>query len=55
MLTKATPLKLWAVVDEAALRRVVGGRDVMRGQLDHLANIIKAPNVTLQVISFDGR
>ncbi len=54
VLTKRSPLKLWAVVDEAALRRVVGGADVMRGQLDHLANITKAPNVTLQVISFDA-
>lgn len=54
VLTKRSPLKLWAVVDEAALRRVVGGADVMRGQFDHLTNIIKAPNVTLQVISFDA-
>jgi len=54
VLTKATPLKLWAVVDEAALRRVVGGSEVMRGQLDHLANIVKAPNVTLQVISVEA-
>lgn len=54
VLTKAAPLKLWAVMDEAALRRVVGGTDVMRGQLDHLANVIKAPNITVQVISFDA-
>lgn len=52
VLTKATPLKIWAVLDEAALRRVVGGTDIMRGQLDHLANVIKTPNVTFQVIRF---
>jgi transcriptional regulator with XRE-family HTH domain len=54
VLTKTAPLKLWAVVDEAALRRVVGGRDVMCGQLDHLAKTVKAPNITLQVISFEA-
>lgn len=51
-LTKAAPLKLWAVVDEAALRRVVGGREVMSGQLNHLLDAAKTPNVTVQVIPF---
>jgi hypothetical protein len=52
VLTKAAPLKMWAVLDEAALRRVVGGTDVMSCQLDHLAKVIKTPNVTFQVIPF---
>lgn len=52
VLTKGTPLKLWAVLDEAALRRVVGGPAVMRAQLDHLVSAAKAPNVTFQVIRF---
>ncbi|HET6751631.1 MAG TPA: helix-turn-helix transcriptional regulator [Actinomycetes bacterium] len=42
--------RLWAVVDEAALRRPVGGRGVMRGQLEWLAQACKWPNVTLQVL-----
>ncbi|MGH3926320.1 MAG: helix-turn-helix domain-containing protein, partial [Pseudonocardiaceae bacterium] len=36
LLTRAGAPRLWAVVDEAALRRPIGGRDVMRGQLEHL-------------------
>lgn len=52
VLTKDAPLRLWAIVDEAALRRVVGGADVMRAQLLHLVEAVKAPNVTFQVIPF---
>ncbi|GAA4549987.1 helix-turn-helix domain-containing protein [Amycolatopsis samaneae] len=54
LLTKAAPLKFWAVVDEAALRRVVGGPAVMGRQLQHLAEVVAAPNVTLQVIPFEA-
>lgn len=54
VLTRPTPLKLWAVLDEAALRRMVGGGDVMREQLDRLTVAAKAPNVTFQVIPFDA-
>jgi hypothetical protein len=46
------PPRLWAVVDEAALRRQVGGPDVMRAQLEHLVAMTKLPNVTLQVMPF---
>lgn len=53
-LTKDRPLKLWAIVDEAAIRRVVGGREVMREQLDHLLRIAELPTVHLQVIPFDA-
>ncbi|MCA1708518.1 MAG: helix-turn-helix domain-containing protein [Actinobacteria bacterium] len=52
VLTKAAPLTLWAIVDEAALHRVVGGADVMRAQLRHLTEAVKAPNITFQVIPF---
>jgi transcriptional regulator with XRE-family HTH domain len=54
VLTKEAPLKLWAIVDEAALRRVVGGTEVMRVQLAHLADRVKAPNITFQVIPFEA-
>ena len=43
------PLRLWAVVDEAALRRVVGNRAVMRDQLEHLVEQCQLPHVTVQV------
>jgi hypothetical protein len=42
--------RLWAVVDEAALRRPVGGHEVMRAQLERLVEATKLPNVTLQVL-----
>ncbi|WP_053694148.1 helix-turn-helix domain-containing protein [Streptomyces sp. WM6372] len=44
------PLRLWAVLDESALRRVVGGREVMRGQLDHLTRLGSHPHITVQVL-----
>ncbi|MEU0690159.1 helix-turn-helix domain-containing protein [Streptomyces uncialis] len=40
------------VLDEAALRRPYGDRDVMRGQLQHLIEMSERPNVTLQVMPF---
>jgi transcriptional regulator with XRE-family HTH domain len=44
--------RLWAVVDEAALRRPFGGPDVMREQLEYLLHVTELPNVTLQVARF---
>jgi hypothetical protein len=52
VLTRRAPVHLWAVVDEAALRRSIGGREVMRGQISALIEAAKLPNVTLQVIPF---
>jgi transcriptional regulator with XRE-family HTH domain len=54
LLTREDPPRLWAVVDEAALRRPVGGREVMRGQLERLVEATKLPNVTLQILPFDS-
>ena len=52
LLTRANPPRLWAVMDEAVLRRPVGGLGVMRAQLRHLVEASAMPNVTLQVIPF---
>jgi transcriptional regulator with XRE-family HTH domain len=52
VLLREQPPRLWAVVDEAALRRPVGGREVMRGQLERLIDATKQANVTLQVLPF---
>jgi transcriptional regulator with XRE-family HTH domain len=46
------PPRIWAVVDEAALRRPVGGADVMRAQLRRLLETARLPAVTLQVVPF---
>jgi transcriptional regulator with XRE-family HTH domain len=45
--------RVWAVIDESALRRPLGGRDVMREQLTHLIDLAERPQVTLQVMPFD--
>lgn len=52
LLTNTTTLELWAVVDEAALHRGIGGSQVLRGQLRHLGEMSELPNVTLQVLPF---
>ncbi|MCX4974087.1 helix-turn-helix transcriptional regulator [Streptomyces sp. NBC_00620] len=44
--------QLWAVIDEAALRRPVGGAGTMRAQLRHLLEICQLPHVTVQIMSF---
>jgi transcriptional regulator with XRE-family HTH domain len=52
LLTSPQPPRVWSVMDEAALRRPIGGRDVMRGQLAHLLEVATMPEVTLQVVPF---
>ncbi|WP_217206561.1 helix-turn-helix transcriptional regulator [Streptomyces sp. AC550_RSS872] len=51
--TEENPLRLWTVLDEAALRRVVGNRSLMRDQLEQLVEQSQLPHVTVQVIPFD--
>jgi hypothetical protein len=48
------PLELWAVMDEAAIRREVGGPQVMAAQLDQLTHAAQRPNITAQVITFSS-
>ncbi|MCD9879239.1 helix-turn-helix domain-containing protein [Streptomyces guryensis] len=52
LLSRPDAPKLWVVVDEAALRRPLGGAEVMRAQLEHLIEAAAWPNVTLQVLPF---
>jgi transcriptional regulator with XRE-family HTH domain len=52
LLTDGNSPRLWAVIDEAALRRPVGGPKVMRGQLQYLIDIAEQPNVVIQVMPF---
>lgn len=52
LLSRPDPPHVWAVVDEAALRRPIGGRQVMRAQLEHLLEMAKLPAITLQVMPF---
>ena len=52
MLSDDAP-ELWCVLGEAALYREVGGRAVLRDQLQHLRKVAARPHVTLQVLPFD--
>ncbi|MFC9115365.1 helix-turn-helix domain-containing protein [Streptomyces sp. NPDC057092] len=47
------PLRLWVVLDEASLHRVVGSRQVMREQLEHVMELSQLPHVTVQVLPFE--
>ncbi|MER7836264.1 helix-turn-helix transcriptional regulator [Streptomyces sp. NPDC096040] len=47
------PLRLWVVLDEAALRRLVGSRLVMREQLEYLIEMSQQPHITVQVLPFE--
>ncbi len=52
ILRKDDAPKLWAIMDESALRRLVGGRGVMREQAAYLLEARSLPNVTIQVIPY---
>ncbi|GIE81455.1 transcriptional regulator [Actinoplanes philippinensis] len=53
-LTSDRPLELSAFMDEGALHRVIGDREVMTEQLRHLIEIAKLPNVFLQILPFSA-
>jgi transcriptional regulator with XRE-family HTH domain len=44
--------KMWVVLNEAALRREVGGRDTMRDQLTHLIEVSRSNKVVVQVLTY---
>ncbi|OEV38553.1 transcriptional regulator [Kitasatospora aureofaciens] len=52
LLTEGASPRLWAVIDEAALRRPVGGPKVMRGQVQYLIDVAEQANVVIQVMPF---
>ncbi|MEV8311269.1 helix-turn-helix transcriptional regulator [Streptomyces flavidovirens] len=52
ILEKKEPPLLWAILSEAALRQVIGGPEVMRGQLTHLLSFEADPRVFVQVLPF---
>jgi transcriptional regulator with XRE-family HTH domain len=52
ILAGINPPKLWAVVDESVFHRPIGGRQVLRRQIEHLLEASTLPNIVLQVIPF---
>jgi len=51
-LALASPQKMWVVLDEAVLRRHVGGREIMRQQIEHLIELSAAKTTFMQLIPF---
>ena len=52
LLTRENPPRYWVIMDEAALRRPMGGRDVHVGQIERLIDLVGEPNITIQVMPF---
>ncbi|WP_026211799.1 helix-turn-helix domain-containing protein [Longispora albida] len=50
LLSAERPVDYWLVLCESALRVMVGGTDVMREQLEHIAELAQRPNVTIQIL-----
>ncbi|WP_405164633.1 helix-turn-helix domain-containing protein [Nocardia sp. NBC_01499] len=46
--------KLWAVLDEAVLHRPIGGKQVLREQIEHLVEMSYKPGITIQVLPYDA-
>lgn len=52
ILGREHPPELWVILDEAVLRRPVGGSGVMRDQLTYLTGAARRPSIAIQVIPF---
>ncbi|GAA3417082.1 helix-turn-helix transcriptional regulator [Streptosporangium vulgare] len=52
LLHRPNPPYLWAVLDEAVLRRPLGGARAMCEQIDHILEALELPNVTVQIVPF---
>jgi hypothetical protein len=54
ILTKENPPLVWVLLDEAVLRRPIGGKAVLRGQIQALLDATEMPNVRLQMVPFEA-
>lgn len=54
MLTRPDAPDAWFIVNEGALRNVIGDRSLMREQLERILESAELPTVTLQVLPFDS-
>ncbi|MDT3400806.1 DUF5753 domain-containing protein [Streptomyces sp. B1866] len=52
---RAEPPFYWSIIDEAALKRPIGGNRVMRVQLEYLLQAAENPHITVQVLPFTQR
>ncbi len=53
-LDRDDPPLLFFILDEAVVRRLIGGRDVMRRQIHHLIEMAARPNVTIEIVPFSA-
>ncbi|GGW52280.1 helix-turn-helix domain-containing protein [Streptomyces griseoloalbus] len=54
ILTRPQPFRLWAILDESVIRRVVGSPETMKEQLGRLLEVNESPHITLQVLPFSN-
>src|SRR5205814_8030858 len=54
VLGRDVPIRLMAIVSEAALARIVGSPKVMAGQIAHLRKLAAHENVDIRVLTFEG-
>jgi hypothetical protein len=54
LLTHEEPATFWCVMDEAVLHRRVGGREVMKRQLEHMLAMAELSHVTIQVLPLEA-
>jgi transcriptional regulator with XRE-family HTH domain len=52
LLTRASPPRVWVVLDEAVIRRQVGGPGTLAAQLQHLVDLAAVPHLDIQVVPF---
>ncbi|HET9255817.1 MAG TPA: helix-turn-helix transcriptional regulator [Pseudonocardiaceae bacterium] len=52
LLARPDAPKLWAIIDESVLHRPTGGRRVMLAQTEHVLELTKRPNITLQMVPY---
>ncbi len=52
LLEGESAVKVWAIIDEAALRRVQGTPETLHGQLEHLLTAMEQTNITVQLLPF---
>jgi transcriptional regulator with XRE-family HTH domain len=52
ILHRPAPARLWAVIDEAALRRPIGGAAIVRAQLQHLIEMTQLTHIRIQIAPF---
>ncbi|WP_282615689.1 DUF5753 domain-containing protein [Streptomyces sp. AgN23] len=54
LLTSASSLDLWAILNESVLQHTIGNAKIMLSQFEHLLKMAELKNITIQVLPFDA-